>query len=185
MVQPKTTSDNLGKSGAVLSSPARPQEKAKPSGQTAPPAVIIARAPQKVGTRVEGVRMTHPDSELWPGLTKRDLAKYWLALAERALPELAHRPLAVVRLPEGIMGESFFQKHGMRGQPRQIRAKQSKGDPYLAIDDASGLVGFAQLSAIELDAWGETEAKPDAPDRLVFDLDPGDRVAFAEIVKAA
>ena len=165
------------------SSPAR--GKAKPSGHAVTSSVIVARAPQKGGERIGGVRMTHPGRELWPGITKRMLAEYWLAVADRAVPELAHRPLALVRFPEGITSESFFQKHGMRGQPRQIRSGTSKGDPYLAIDDVGGLVACAQLSAIELHAWGATETRPDLPDRLVFDLDPGEGVAFAEIVTAA
>ena len=58
------------------------------------------------------VELTHPDRELWPGITKQDLAEYWRAVADHALPGIARRPLAVVRCPEGIGGEHFFQKHG-------------------------------------------------------------------------
>ncbi len=179
MTPPATATSRTGARTSRAASPAAKQPKAAASS------FIVARAPRGRETRIEGVRMTHPNRVLWPGITKQDLARYWLAVADRALPELAGRPLAMTRFPEGIDGESFFQKHAMPGQPRQIRAAKTKGDPYLAIDDASGLVACAQLSAIELHAWGATEADPDRPDRLVFDLDPGEGVAFKEVVAAA
>jgi bifunctional non-homologous end joining protein LigD len=130
-------------------------------------------------------RLTHPDRELWPGITKQDLADYWRSVAEHALPELALRPLALLRCPDGIDGQHFFQKHAMRGQPAELRAAETEGDPYLAIDGLPGLIACAQLAAIELHAWGAREAAPDHPDRLVFDLDPGEGVAFDTVVAAA
>ncbi|KAA2211752.1 DNA ligase D [Teichococcus oryzae] len=129
--------------------------------------------------------LSHPGRELWPGITKADLAQYWRDVAPHALPELAGRPLAVLRCPEGIGGEHFFQKHAMRGQPRALRAGKHGGAPYLVLDDVNGLIACAQLSAIELHAWGAREDDPDHPDRLVFDLDPGEGVAFDAVVKAA
>jgi bifunctional non-homologous end joining protein LigD len=90
-----------------------------------------------------------------------------------------------VRCPEGIGGERFFQKHGMAGQPSALRAVDAAGDPYLALDDAAGLVACAQLSAIELHAWGAEQARPDHPDRLVFDLDPDEGLPWPEVVAAA
>lgn len=147
--------------------------------------VVIAKAPQRKADYIEGVSLTHPDRELWPGISKRDLAQYWQAVADWALPEIARRPLAIVRCPDGIGGEHFFQKisHGI--MPPPIRDGSVEGSPYLAVDDAAGLVALAQMSAIELHAWGATEADPTHPDRLVFDLDPGEGVAFATIVEAA
>jgi bifunctional non-homologous end joining protein LigD len=134
---------------------------------------------------VSGVTLTHPDRALWPGVTKRDLAEYWLAVAAHALPEIAGRPLALVRCPEGIDGERFFQKHGRPGFPKEIRAGEAGNAPYLALDDVAGLVACAQVAAIELHAWGAREADALHPDRVVFDLDPGESVAFAEVVRAA
>jgi bifunctional non-homologous end joining protein LigD len=122
---------------------------------------------------------------LWPGITKRDLAEYWRAVAAAALPEIAARPLAVVRCPGGIDGPHFFQKHAHAGLPAAVRAGQAQGHPYLAIDGADGLVAMAQIAAVELHAWGATEADPAHPDRLVFDLDPGAGVPFAAVVAAA
>jgi bifunctional non-homologous end joining protein LigD len=69
--------------------------------------------------------------------------------------------------------------------PVQIREGSVSGQPYLAIDDADGLVAMAQMSAIELHPWGAPEGDPLHPDRLVFDLDPGEGVAFGEVVRAA
>ena len=148
-------------------------------------AIVSARAPERRGVSVGGIALTHPDRELWPGITKRALADYWSAVAGHALPGLAHRPLAVVRCPEGIGGEHFFQKHGRGTLPAAIRQGEAGGQPYLAIDDADGLIAMAQISAIELHAWGAGEAEPMHPDRIVFDLDPGEGVAFADVVKAA
>jgi bifunctional non-homologous end joining protein LigD len=147
--------------------------------------IVTARAPKGRGATVGGVALTHPERELWPGITKQELAKYWLAVAEHALPGLAHRPLAVVRCPSGIAGEHFFQKHGHGGMPPVIRDGEAGGSPYLVIDGADGLVAMAQMSAIELHAWGATEADPLHPDLMVFDLDPGEGVPFVNVVKAA
>ncbi len=134
---------------------------------------------------VGGIELTHADRPLWPGVTKKDLAEYWAAVAEHALPGLVRRPLAIVRCPEGIEGEHFFQKHGHGAMPPQIREGTAERAPYLAIDGAEGLIALAQMSAIELHPWGATEADPTHPDRLVFDLDPGEGVAFPAVVKAA
>ncbi len=147
--------------------------------------IVVARAPKRAATKVGGVEVTHPDRELWPGITKRDLADYWLRVADAALPGLAHRPLSIVRCPDGIGAEHFFQKNGHGHLPVQIRENSVSGSPYLAIDDAGGLVALAQMSAIDLHPWGATEADPLYPDRLVFDLDPGEDVAFGAVVAAA
>jgi bifunctional non-homologous end joining protein LigD len=148
--------------------------------------ITKAAAPLKAeDAAVGGVHITHADRELWPGVTKRDLAEYWLAVADRALPEIAGRPLALVRCPEGIDGERFFQKHAKPGFPASIRAGEADGAPYLLIDDAAGLLACAQVSAIELHAWGSRLPDATHPDRLVFDLDPGDDVSFATVVAAA
>ena len=73
---------------------------------------MTAHAPTRRGVTVGGVTLTHPDRELWPGITKQQLAEYWTTIAEHALPGLTRRPLAILRCPEGIGGEHFFQKHG-------------------------------------------------------------------------
>jgi bifunctional non-homologous end joining protein LigD len=148
-------------------------------------AIVSARAPKRSGVTMGSVELTHPDRELWPGITKQDLAEYWQAVADHTLPGIARRPLAVVRCPEGIGGEHFFQKHGRSALPSPVRQGEADGQPFLAIDDTNGLIAMAQIAAIELHAWGATEADPLHPDRMVFDLDPGEGVPFANVVRAA
>jgi bifunctional non-homologous end joining protein LigD len=148
--------------------------------------IIIARPPKKASAIVGGVELSHADRQLWPGITKQDLAEYWQAVAERALRGIAHRPLSILRCPDGIQGkEQFFQKNGHGIMPAAVREGSAGGQPYLAIDDADGLISMAQMSAIELHTWGAAEREPTKPDRLVFDLDPGEGVPWAEVVKAA
>ena len=95
----------------------------------APAAGRIVHAPKPVrgAQRVGGTEITHADRELWPGITKQDLAEYWTKVAERALPGIAGRPLALLRCPDGIAGQSFFQKHGNRGMPPAIAGGQCRG----------------------------------------------------------
>lgn len=147
--------------------------------------IVTAQAPRQVGTDIAGIRISHADRQLWPGVTKQALADYWNAIAEVALPGIAHRPLAILRCPDGIDGERFFQKHRGGFMPAPIREASSNKQPYLAIDDVSGLIAMAQMSAIELHTWGADEANPQHPDRLVFDLDPGEGVAWKDVVAAA
>jgi bifunctional non-homologous end joining protein LigD len=146
---------------------------------------VTARASGTETETIEGVMLTHPDRPLWPGITKRDLVAYWQAVADWALPGLAHRPLAIVRCPEGIDGEHFFQRHGHGTMPEGVREGGAGKVPFLAIDGLPGLVGMTQLSAIELHVWGATESDPLHADQLVFDLDPGEGVTVPDIVAAA
>jgi bifunctional non-homologous end joining protein LigD len=176
------------KSGPTAAQPTRSQPNAaKPRAAAArtSSAIVTAKAPKARTETIEGVTLTHPDRPLWPGITKRDLVEYWLKLADHALFGLAHRPLAIVRCPEGIDGEHFFQKHGHGTMPPGIRDGTADKAPYLAIDGLQGLVAMAQMSAIELHVWGATEADPLHPDQLVFDLDPGEGVKVPEIAAAA
>jgi len=147
--------------------------------------IVTARKPSAATANIGGVRLTHPGRELWPGITKQALADYWSRLAKVALPGIAGRPLALVRCPEGIGGEHFFQKHASRGMSAHIHEGSCEGAPYLALDDAAGLLACTQISAIEVHSWGSTTQSPDKPDRLIFDLDPGEGTAWANVVRAA
>ncbi len=154
-------------------------------------AIVRAAAPGRGDARavatetVGAVALTHADRELWPGVSKADLARYWQAVAAAALPGIAKRPLALLRCPDGIDGQRFFQKHGAAGLPASIRGEDAAEGPYLALDDEAGLLACAQVAAVELHAWGAPEGDPGRPDRLVFDLDPGEGVPFADVVAAA
>ncbi|HVC60800.1 MAG TPA: non-homologous end-joining DNA ligase [Acetobacteraceae bacterium] len=181
-VNPKQQAGATRMAKAAVPPKQRPEYGAATTTGTA---TAAPRRPKAPVASIAGVTLTHPGRELWPGVTKQQLAEYWLAVAGHALPGLARRPLAIVRCPEGIAGEHFFQKHARGTLPDGIRSGEASGAPYLAIDDVRGLIAMAQISAIELHAWGATEADPLHPDRLVFDLDPGEGVGFPDVVRAA
>jgi bifunctional non-homologous end joining protein LigD len=140
---------------------------------------------------IAGVRLSHPDRLLYPeqGISKRELAGYCEKMAERILPELSDRPLTMVRCPQGRQRKCFFQRHAGPGTPRQLRRVELadvQGEPaYLTADDLPALVALTQVGALELHAWPARAERPDRPDRLILDLDPGPRVDFAAVVAAA
>lgn len=142
---------------------------------------------------VLGVRLSNPDRVLWPktkgeaAVTKHDLARYLEAVGPWMIPHLAGRPCSVVRAPDGITGETFYQRHAMKGTPDVVRLVDVSGDrkPYIRIDSVEGLVGMAQMSALEFHPWNAAPEELEVPGRLVFDLDPGPGVDFAAVVTAA
>jgi len=152
--------------------------------------VVRAEKPAARAGEFGSVRLTHPERELWPAdgarkaVTKQDLAAYWQSVAETALPGIADRPLAFVRCPDGIDGQHFFQKHANRGMPTCVVEGEHDAAPYLALHGLDGLIATAQMSAVELHSWGSHVADAGRPDRLVFDLDPGEGVGWAQIVAA-
>ena len=149
------------------------------------------RAAESDAVEIAGVRLTHPDRLLYPeqGITKRELAGYHEAVADRILPELADRPLTLVRCPQGSQKKCFFQRHAGAGIPRQLRRVELadvEGEPaYLTADDLPALVALTQVGVLELHAWPARAERPDRPARLILDLDPGPGVAFAQVVAAA
>ncbi len=162
-----------------------PEAKRITLGQR-PTRIVNAKPPVQRGgaTEIGGVRLTHPERELWPGITKQDLATYWQTVAQTALPGIADRPLALVRCPDGIDGEHFFQKHALRGMAEQLREGDQDGAPYLALRGQDGLIAATQMSAIELHGWGSHLPDAGRADRLVFDLDPGEGVEWPQIIRA-
>lgn len=136
-------------------------------------------------------RLSSPDRVVYPdtGLTKRDIADYYSAVAQWLLPELVDRPLSLVRCPDGIQGECFFQRHhkdrlGQGVHPVLLDEHDGK-DEYLYVRGIEGVLSLVQMNAIEFHPWGAKRKSPDRPDRLVFDLDPGEGVPWAEVVRAA
>jgi bifunctional non-homologous end joining protein LigD len=138
-----------------------------------------------------GVRLTHPDKVLYPeqGITKRALADYYLAVAEWMLPHLARRPMTLVRCPTGRQRKCFYQRHAGSGVPDELKEIPIPGfegsGAYLYIEDAAGLVALVQMGVLEVHPWGVRVDRPDRPDRVIFDLDPGDGLSYDDVVAAA
>jgi bifunctional non-homologous end joining protein LigD len=142
--------------------------------------------------QLEGIAIEKPARIVYPGtsITRGDVARYYLAVAPRLLPEIAGRPLSLLRCPDGVGGEHFFQRHPTRGIGEHVRTvmleeKDGEPAPYLCIDDARGLLELVRIGAIELHAWGSRADAPERPDRLTFDLDPGEGVAWPQVIAAA
>ena len=136
-----------------------------------------------------GVRLSSPDKVLWEeqGVTKSDLADYYLAVAGRILPHIARRPVTVVRCPTGAEKKCFYQRHAASGVLPQLKEVLIPGfdEPYLYIEDEAGLIAAVQMGTLELHPWGVTVAEPGKPDRLIFDLDPSEGLGFDTVVAAA
>lgn len=149
---------------------------------------LKASRPQKTEA---GVNITHPDRVIDPqsGTQKQQLAAFYEGISEWLLPFLRHRPVSLLRAPEGIEGEQFFQKHAERLAIPHIKQLDPALDPgharLMEIDSVSALVGAVQMGAIELHTWGATSDKIETPDLFVLDLDPDPALPWKTMLEAA
>lgn len=146
---------------------------------------------EKARPKKDGVTITHPDRVVFPrdGITKQQVADYYLAVMPELLKGIDDRPLSVIRCPGGIEGACFFQKHEMAGIDGvdHVRLKEKSGGQgdYLVARDEHAVMSLVQFNTIEFHPWGAHAGTPDLADMLVFDLDPGPGVEWNAVKASA
>ena len=150
--------------------------------------------PAKAGTNVvKGVALSNPDKELWPAhdhsqaVTKIDLARYLESVGAWMIAHLEGRPCSIIRAPDGIGSEQFFQRHASAGLSNLVERVTVDGDrkPYLQFDRVDALIAMGQIAALEFHPWNCAPFEPSVPGRLIFDLDPAPDVPFNDVIAAA
>ncbi|MGY2492363.1 DNA ligase D [Cupriavidus sp. CP313] len=155
------------------------------SGITREAAKTAASAPAP-----SSVKVTHPERVIDPstGLTKLDLVRYYESVADWMLPHLKDRPLSMLRAPDGIAEELFFQKHPeskLPGLKEHDAALWPGHAALLTVDNLDALVSAAQMNVVEFHTWNSTVKRLDNPDRVIFDLDPGEDLKWPHMLEAA
>jgi bifunctional non-homologous end joining protein LigD len=154
--------------------------------------IVLEALPKPAKSRIpsdgSGIRLTHPERILWEeeGITKQGLAEFYTDIADWVLPHIVGRPLSLLRCPSGTGAKCFFAKHPWQGLDRSVR-RVDTGDkePMVAIDGLAGLMCLVQAGVVEIHPWGSTVDHLEKPDRLIFDLDPGENVPWTAVIEAA
>lgn len=147
--------------------------------------------PGKTTSSEDAVAISHPERVVFAKkkIRKGDVADYYRQMARWILPGIVGRPLSLLRCPDGTGKACFFQKHhgpGLGDAVHAVPLQQKSGrEDYVYIDDVRGLLQLVQMNTLELHPWGATVADPEHPDRLVFDLDPGEGVGWNEVKAGA
>ena len=137
------------------------------------------------------LRVSNPDRVIDPqsGLTKIDLVRYYALVAPLMMEHLKGRPVSLVRAPAGVGGELFFQKHAERynmpGVEQLDPALSPEHQPMLEVARPDGLLSAAQMNVIEFHTWNAVKGTIGKPDRMTFDLDPGDGIGWTQVQDAA
>jgi bifunctional non-homologous end joining protein LigD len=140
---------------------------------------------------VAGVSLSHPDRVLWEeqGLTKQQLAEFYVGIADFILPHLVDRPLTLIRCPSGAEQKCFVQRHSWAGLSDFVHrdtVPDGKGtQEVLTVRDVRGVVALVQSGVLEMHVWGATIHDIERPDRLILDLDPGEGVEWSRVIEGA
>jgi bifunctional non-homologous end joining protein LigD len=153
----------------------------------------VRRSTKKESSRDLPIRLTHPDKvlDVESGVTKKDLAQYYLAVSGVMLPFIANRPLTLVRCPEGSGKQCFYQKHKtqMLGGGLEsidiVDKKSGKPEPYITLSTSEAIVELAQISVLELHPWGSSNQSLEQPDQIIFDLDPDEAIPWETLASSA
>jgi bifunctional non-homologous end joining protein LigD len=143
------------------------------------------------GIELAGVPLSNPNRVLWEdqGVTKQELAEFYVGIAAWLLPHLVNRPLTLVRCPTGAHKKCFVQRHSWAGMSPHIHrtmVPDENGElEVLTVRDIQGVVALVQSGVLEMHVWGSTLADLERPDRLIFDLDPGEGVDWPRVIEGA
>ena len=165
--------------------PARPKETASKEAEPLEP-----QRARDGSVLFDGVRLTHPDRILYPGttLTKLDVARYYAAVKDWALPHLTHRLLTLVRSP-AVGQKTFYQKHIGDEAPAALKRFELKDgaepETYPYVEDLPGLIALVQMGVLEIHPWGSRIEKLETPDRVTMDLDPDEGLRWERVTEAA
>lgn len=155
------------------------------------PKQVVIEKPIALRSTDSGVTITHPDKVLYPGdaYTKQHLVDYYRQVAERMLPHVVDRPLALVRCPSGQAGKCFFQRNYATSLPAAIQpidvSTGKKHETHVSIESEDGLLAMVQISALEVHPWGCAPSAIERPDRVIFDLDPDESVPWKQVIQVA
>ena len=148
-------------------------------------------AKRSADATVEGIRISHPERvvDTTTGITKLEIVNYYLDVAKLILPHLVQRPVSLVRAPGGLAGQLVFQRHAGALKIPELRevdaAFSPDHEPMVEVDSFTALIGAAQANVIEFHTWNATTKDAAHPDRIVFDLDPGEGIAWKKMQEGA
>jgi bifunctional non-homologous end joining protein LigD len=177
--------------GIVMQASFKGLREDKPAAEVVleePPSPHSPAQDRKTGGRNSRPALTHPERILWPeaGLTKQGLADYYADIADWILPHIAGRVLSLLRCPSGVNEQCFFAKHPFAGLSNAVRQVDvGEDEPMLALDGIEGLLNLVQAGVVEIHPWGSRTDDLDHPDRLIFDLDPGEGAPWDAVIAAA